>query len=74
MALDDNIDAVRDLQNSGNHAARLLGYLNIGVLPSRENIAHAQQWLASATDKLEPVLKEAEADRVSPRFQPGMKR
>ena len=73
MALDDNIDAVRDLHDCGSHAARLLGYLNIGVLPSRENIAQAQQWLVSATDKLEPVLKEAEADRASQRPQPGLK-
>jgi hypothetical protein len=47
--------------------------LSIGVLPSRENIAQAKQWLVSATDKLTPVLKEAEVDRASQRFQPGPK-
>lgn len=73
MALDENIDAVRDMKRSGDHAARLLGYLNIGVLPSRENITRAQQWLTSASDKLEPVLNEAEVDRASQRFQPGFK-
>ncbi|WP_116138394.1 hypothetical protein [Trinickia diaoshuihuensis] len=73
MALDDNIDAVRDLHDSGAHAARLLEYLRIGVLPSRENIAHAQQWLVTATDKLAPVLEQAETDRTSQRFQPGPK-
>ncbi|PMS14640.1 hypothetical protein C0Z18_30810 [Trinickia dabaoshanensis] len=73
MALDDNIDAVRNLHDSGEHAARLLGYLSIGVLPSRENIAQAKQWLVSATDKLAPVLNEAEADRASQRFEPRPK-
>lgn len=73
MALDDNIEAVRDLQKSGNHAARLLGYMNIGVLPSRENMTNAQQWLVSASDKLEPILKEAEANRASQSFQPTFK-
>ena len=73
MALDDNIDAVRDLQQSGSHAARLLGYLNIGVLPSRENVANAQQWLAKASDKLEPILQEAEANLVSQPLRPTFK-
>jgi hypothetical protein len=73
MALDDNTDAVRDLQQSGSHAARLLGYLNIGVLPSRENVANAQQWLATASGKLEPLLQEAEAKQVSQPLRPTFK-
>ncbi|RKP47549.1 hypothetical protein [Trinickia fusca] len=73
MALDENIEAVRDLQNSGNHVARLLGYMSIGVVPSRENMANAQQWLVSASDRLEPILKEAEANRVSQPSRPSFK-
>ncbi|MGN6232423.1 MAG: hypothetical protein ACTHNZ_14840 [Trinickia sp.] len=73
MALDDNIDAVRDLHDSGSHAARLLGYLSIGVLPSRENITQAQQWLTRAADRVAPVLNDAQADRATQRFQPGPK-
>ncbi|WP_144153371.1 hypothetical protein [Paraburkholderia sp. BCC1885] len=73
MALDDNIDAVRDLQNSGTHVARLLGYMNIGVLPSRENMTNAQQWLSKASDKLEPILQEAEANKASPPQRPTFK-
>ncbi|MEX3960245.1 hypothetical protein [Burkholderia gladioli] len=69
MALDDNIELVRDLQRTGNHLARLAGYMSIGVQPSRENMVNAQRWFNSASEKLEPVLQEVEASKASQRFR-----
>lgn len=69
MALDDNIELVRELQQTGNHLARLAGYMSIGLQPSRENIVNAQRWFNEASTRLEPVLQEAEADKASQRMR-----
>lgn len=69
MALDDSIDLIRDLQKTGKHLARLAAYMNIGVQPSRENMQNAQRWFNSASEKLEPVLQEVEAEKASQRIR-----
>ncbi|PCE30042.1 hypothetical protein [Burkholderia ubonensis] len=69
MALDDNIELVRTLQKTGDHLARLAGYMSIGVQPSRENIVNAQRWYNEASSRLEPVLKEAEENKASQRMR-----
>jgi hypothetical protein len=69
MALDDNIDLVRNLQKTGNHLARLAGYMAIGVQPSRENLLDAQRWFFEASAKVEPILQAIEADHASSRIR-----
>ncbi len=69
MALDENIQLVRDLQKTGNHLARLTSYMSIGVQPSRDNLVSAQRWFRDASEKLDPILQAAEADRVSTRLR-----
>lgn len=69
MALDENIELVRELQKTGNHLARLAGYMSIGVQPSRENMVNAQRWFNEASEKLEPVLAQVEANKASQRFR-----
>ncbi len=67
--MDDNIGLVRDLQKTGNHLARLTGYMSIGVQPSHENLVSAQRWFRDASETIEPVLQAAEADRASKRMR-----
>lgn len=69
MALDENIDLVRNLQMTGAHLARLTGYMAIGVQPSRENLLNAQRWFHAASAEVEPVLQAIEADKASNRVR-----
>jgi hypothetical protein len=73
MALDENIQLVRALQQTGKHLARLSGYMSIGVQPSHENIVNAQRWFNDANEQLEPVLRDAEAHRASNRMRNSMR-
>ena len=69
MALDENIDLVRNLQKTGHHLARLTGYMAIGVQPSHENLLNAQRWFQEASAEVEPVLQALEADKASHRVR-----
>ncbi|MEX3917891.1 hypothetical protein AB4Y43_16865 [Paraburkholderia sp. BR10872] len=70
MALDDSIDAIRDLQRTGMQLARLASYAAMGIQPSRQNMINAQHWFQRASDRLEPALQLAEASRVSVASRP----
>lgn len=69
MPLDDNIPLIRNLQESGKNLSRLAAYVGIGVTPSRANIENAQRWFNSASEKLEPVMREAEAHKAGQRMR-----
>jgi len=69
MALDENIELVRNLRKTGDHLARLTGYMAIGVQPSRENLLNAQRWYYEASAEVEPVLQAIEADKASNRVR-----
>jgi hypothetical protein len=68
-SLDDNIEAVRALQQTGKHLARLAGYMAIGVQPSQQNLADAQRWFFAANEQVEPTLQQIEASRAASRMR-----